>query len=200
MTEFTSDVKTIFHNDEVVFHVLSDLSKLELIKDQIPADKIRDFAFDSDSCSFRVDPVGEVKFRIVDREPNKLVKFKSENLPFEVFPLDPVGAEGRKGYQDEDYPSGRSQPIYQGYGFETAARRVGENSRHDCSVALRPDLTGVFPLQKEDTCPGNADHCPDHLADGNLFIEHDGRRHNDKNGNQSHQRSGNAGVGVLHGK
>lgn len=85
MTEFTSDVKTIFHNDEVVFHVLSDLSKLELIKDQIPVDKIRDFAFDSDSCSFRVDPVGEVKFRIVDREPNKLVKFKSENLPFEVF-------------------------------------------------------------------------------------------------------------------
>ena len=85
MTEFISDVKTISHNDVDVFRVLSDLSKLDLIKDQIPADKIRDFTFDSDSCSFRVDPVGEVRFRVTGREPNKLVKFKSENLPFDVF-------------------------------------------------------------------------------------------------------------------
>ncbi|MGI6047057.1 MAG: SRPBCC family protein [Petrimonas sp.] len=85
MTEFTSDIKTIFHNDVDVFRVLSDLSKLDLVKDQIPKDKIKDFKFDSDSCSFRVDPVGEVRFNIIEREPNKLVKFKSENLPFDVF-------------------------------------------------------------------------------------------------------------------
>ncbi|MEA4948795.1 hypothetical protein SDC9_84359 [bioreactor metagenome] len=85
MTEFTSDIKTIFHNDVDIFRVLSDLSKLDLIKEQIPEDKIRDFRFDSDSCSFRVDPVGEVRFRVIEREPSKLVKFKSENLPFDVF-------------------------------------------------------------------------------------------------------------------
>lgn len=85
MTEFTSDIKTIFHNDVDIFRVLSDLSKLDLIKEQIPEDKIRDFRFDSDSCSFRVDPVGEVWFRVIEREPSKLVKFKSENLPFDVF-------------------------------------------------------------------------------------------------------------------
>lgn len=85
MTEFTSDIKTIFHNDVDIFRVLSDLSKLDLIKDQIPEDKIKDFRFDSDSCSFRVDPVGEVRFRVIEREPSKLVKFKSENLPFDVF-------------------------------------------------------------------------------------------------------------------
>lgn len=85
MTEFTSDIKTIFHNDVDIFRVLSDLSKLDLIKEQIPEDKIRDFRFDSDSCSFRVDPVGEVQFRVIEREPSKLVKFKSENLPFDVF-------------------------------------------------------------------------------------------------------------------
>lgn len=85
MTEFTSDIKTISHNDADVFRVLSDLSKLDLIKDQIPEDKIKDFKFDSDSCSFRVDPIGEVRFNVVEREPNKLVKFKSENLPFDVF-------------------------------------------------------------------------------------------------------------------
>lgn len=85
MTEFTSDIKTILHNDVDIFRVLSDLSKLDLIKDQIPEDKIKDFKFDSDSCSFRVDPVGKVRFNVIEREPNKLVKFKSENLPFDVF-------------------------------------------------------------------------------------------------------------------
>lgn len=84
MTEFTSDIKTIFYSDEDVFRVLSDLSKLDLIKDKIPEDKIRDFEFDSNSCSFRVDPVGKVRFRVVEREPNKLVKFQSENLPFDI--------------------------------------------------------------------------------------------------------------------
>ncbi|MDO5665150.1 MAG: SRPBCC family protein [Bacteroidia bacterium] len=85
MTEFTSDIKTISHNDADIFRVLSDLSKLELVKDRIPKDKIKDFKFDNDSCSFRVDPVGEVRFKVVEREPSKLVKFKSENLPFDVF-------------------------------------------------------------------------------------------------------------------
>lgn len=85
MTEFTSDIKTIPHSNEDVFRVLSDLGKLDLIKDKIPEDKIKDFKFDNDSCSFSVSPIGEVKFKVVEREPNKLVKFQSENLPFETF-------------------------------------------------------------------------------------------------------------------
>lgn len=85
MTEFVSDVKTISHSDAEVFRVLSDMSKLELVKDRIPEDKIKEFTFDADSVSFKVDPIGQVKFLVVEREPNKLVKFKSENLPFDVF-------------------------------------------------------------------------------------------------------------------
>ncbi len=85
MTEFVSDIKTIPHDSADIFRVLSDMSKLELVKDKIPEDKIKNLAFDADSVSFRVDPVGNVKFVVTDREPNKLVKFKSENLPFDVF-------------------------------------------------------------------------------------------------------------------
>lgn len=85
MTEFTSDIKTIPHNDLEIFRVLADLSKLDHLKDRIPEDKIRDLKYDSDSVSFRVDPVGEVRFNIIEREANKLIKFKSENLPFETF-------------------------------------------------------------------------------------------------------------------
>ncbi len=85
MTEFVSDIKTIPHNDDVVYRVLSDLSKLETVRDKIPEDKIKEFSFDADSVSFHVDPIGIVKFIVVEREPNKLVKFKSEKLPFDVF-------------------------------------------------------------------------------------------------------------------
>lgn len=85
MTEFVSEIKTIPHTLENVYRVLSDFSKLEMVKDKIPTDKIKDFTFDTDSCSFKIDPIGYVKFVVVEREPNKLVKFKSEDLPFEVF-------------------------------------------------------------------------------------------------------------------
>ncbi len=84
MTEFVSEVKTIPYSDEMVFRVLSDLSKLELLKDKLPDDKIKDFWCSANSCSFSVDPVGKVTFDIIEREPNKTIKLKSQGLPFEV--------------------------------------------------------------------------------------------------------------------
>jgi len=81
MAEFISDVKTIPHSDEKVFGTLSDLSNLERIKNRIPQDKIKDFSFDKDTCSFSVDPVGSVVFQIIEREPNKTIKFSTTNSP-----------------------------------------------------------------------------------------------------------------------
>lgn len=85
MTEFVSEVKIIPYSDADVFRVLSDLNKLELVKDQIPEDKLKDFSFDADTVSFRVDPIGKISFVVEEREPNKLVKFKSDNFIFNVF-------------------------------------------------------------------------------------------------------------------
>ena len=84
MTEFISDVKKIPHSDSLVFKVLSDLSNLELLKDKIPENKVSNFTCDTDSCSFSVDPVGNVRFVIIDREPNKTIKFKAEDVPFDI--------------------------------------------------------------------------------------------------------------------
>lgn len=84
MAEFVSEVKYIPHTDADVYSVLSDLNNLELAKDRIPQDKIKDFSFDSDSCTISVDPVGNVRFVVVEREPNKTIKFQAEQLPFEV--------------------------------------------------------------------------------------------------------------------
>ena len=85
MTEFVSEIKTIPHNEDCVFVMLSDLSNLERIKDRIPQDKIKDFEFDNDSCSFAVDPVGKIRFQIVEREPNKTIKFTTTNSPVPLF-------------------------------------------------------------------------------------------------------------------
>jgi hypothetical protein len=85
MTEFVSDVKTILHNAADVYRVLSDPRKLEQVKERIQEEKIKDFTFDQESISFRVDPIGEVRFLVVERDPYKLVKLKSEKLPFDLF-------------------------------------------------------------------------------------------------------------------
>lgn len=85
MIEFSSDVKTIYHTDRDIFRVLSDLRNLNLVKDFIPEDKIKDFIFDKDSVSFRVDNIGSVTFLVIERQAESLIRFKSVKLPFDVF-------------------------------------------------------------------------------------------------------------------
>lgn len=84
MAEFTSEIKTIPYADKEVFTVLSDLTNLELAKDRIPQDKIKEFTFDKDSCTISVDPVGKIRFVVTQRQPNSLIKFEAEQLPFGV--------------------------------------------------------------------------------------------------------------------
>lgn len=84
MAEFTSEVKTIPYPDADIFSVLSDLNNLELAKDRIPQDKIKDFSFDTDSCTVTVDPIGKVRFVIIDREPNNTIKFEAEQVPIDL--------------------------------------------------------------------------------------------------------------------
>lgn len=81
MTDFISEVKTIPYNEDRIFTMLSDLTNLERVKDRIPQDKIKDFEFDRDSCSLSVDPVGKITFQIIEREPNKTIKFVTTNSP-----------------------------------------------------------------------------------------------------------------------
>ena len=81
MAEFVSEIKTIPFNADRIFPMLSDLNNLEGVKERIPQDKIKDFEFDSNSCSFAVDPVGKLTFEIIEREPNKTIKFNTKNSP-----------------------------------------------------------------------------------------------------------------------
>ena len=84
MTEFISEIKTIPHNQQTVYEVLSDMDNLEKLKDKIPSDKVQDFTFDKDSCSFSVSPVGQLKISIIDREAPKTIKFAADQSPVDV--------------------------------------------------------------------------------------------------------------------
>lgn len=84
MTEYTSEIKTIPYNDEPIFTMLSDLSNLEKIKDRIPNDQIKEFTFDRDHCSLEINPVGKIEFQIIDREPNKTIKFETTHSPVPI--------------------------------------------------------------------------------------------------------------------
>ena len=85
MTEFVSEIKAIPFNEDRIFNMFSDLSNLEKVKDRIPQDKIQEFEFDKDSCSFSVAPVGKITFQIVEREPYKTVKFTTANSPIPLY-------------------------------------------------------------------------------------------------------------------
>ena len=84
MTEFVSDIKTVPCANRIVYETLADLNNLEKLKNRIPQDKINDFTFDSDSCSFSVQPVGNIRFSVVDREPMKTIKLVAVQAPVDV--------------------------------------------------------------------------------------------------------------------
>ena len=80
MSKFESSIKHIPYRQQAVYEKLSDLSNLEKVRDKIPADKIKDRSFDSDSLTIS-SPMGSVSMRIIEREEPKCIKFATENSP-----------------------------------------------------------------------------------------------------------------------
>ena len=81
MTKFESSVKQIPYAVEDVYRNISDLRNLDKVRDRVPEDKLQDFAFDEDTVQVKVDPIGLLKLRIIEREENKCVKFETEQSP-----------------------------------------------------------------------------------------------------------------------
>ena len=81
MSTFESSIRQIPYKQEAVFNILSDLSNIERIKDKLPKDKLEQMTFDSDSIAVSVNPVGQIKLRIVEREAPKCIKFETADSP-----------------------------------------------------------------------------------------------------------------------
>lgn len=84
MTTIESKIKTIRFSQEAIFNTLSDLNNLELIKNRIPQDKIKDMSFDTDSITITIDKVGTLTLRIINREAFKTLKFEVDGAPAEA--------------------------------------------------------------------------------------------------------------------
>jgi hypothetical protein len=82
MTEYTSEIQQIPYSAERVFSKLSDLNNLESVKPLLEG-KVKEFFFDADSCHFKVDPIGSLGIRVVEREPFKTIKLESIKSPVE---------------------------------------------------------------------------------------------------------------------
>ncbi len=79
-TKIESRIGEIKNSQEHVFTIISDFSNLQ---DMIPADQVKDFTSDTDSCSFTVDKIGKFGMHIIERAPNNLVKVASDpTVPF----------------------------------------------------------------------------------------------------------------------
>ena len=81
MSTFESSIRQIPYKQEAVFNMLSDLSNIERLKDKLPEDKLEQMTFDSASISMSVNPVGQIKLRIVEREAPKCIKFETAESP-----------------------------------------------------------------------------------------------------------------------
>lgn len=80
-SKFESGVRQIPYAQEKVYKMLSDLNNLEKVRERLPEDKVKDLAFDADSVSISVPPVGQVALRIIEREEPKCIKFETEKSP-----------------------------------------------------------------------------------------------------------------------
>lgn len=86
LNKYTSDVKLLNHNQQLVFNYLSNFENLssylnagliEKITEKVPQIKITDFQSDQDSCNFNVTGLGVAEIKIVKREPFKTIKVES---------------------------------------------------------------------------------------------------------------------------
>ena len=97
MAKYESQIKQVPFSHSAVYAKLSDLTNLAVIKERfddpnvqakISADKIEEvrnavnqMEFTTDTVSAPAGPIGTIAVQIVDREPEKCVKFTSTNSP-----------------------------------------------------------------------------------------------------------------------
>ena len=86
-SKFESSIKQVPYPQQAVYDNISDLRNLEKVRDRVPEDKVSDFTFDEDTVGLNVQPVGELKLRICEREEPKCVKFETVQspVPFNVW-------------------------------------------------------------------------------------------------------------------
>ena len=96
MTKAESRVHVLNASQTEVFGQLSDLTHFESLRDRLPADKAKVTNLTADSITVEVQPVGPITLEIVEREPEKCIKFASvgSSMPLNLWiQLLPMGED-----------------------------------------------------------------------------------------------------------
>jgi len=75
MTKIESKITKTEVSSEKLFSFVSDFNNFESI---IPADRVKNWEADEESCSFTIEGIGSAALRIIEKEPNNMVKITSE--------------------------------------------------------------------------------------------------------------------------
>ena len=86
MTTFESNIKQVQAPQSAVYAKLSDLNNLAQVKDRLPEHKVKNMTFDADTLSMQAPPIGTITLKIVAREPESCITFRttSSPLPFDL--------------------------------------------------------------------------------------------------------------------
>ncbi|MBN2744064.1 MAG: SRPBCC family protein [Marinilabiliaceae bacterium] len=80
---FESSVKSVSYAPESIYNLLCDFNNFS---DVIQNDKVKDWQSTTDTCRFKVEGVGEVGLRIIDREPFSTIKYTADGkTPFNFY-------------------------------------------------------------------------------------------------------------------
>jgi carbon monoxide dehydrogenase subunit G len=75
MIQVESRIGQINSSDSAIYNFLSDFQNFNQL---IPADKIKDWEATEESCKFTVEGLGQTGLKMIEKEPNKLVKIGSD--------------------------------------------------------------------------------------------------------------------------
>lgn len=80
--KYESKIGQITANDQKIFAVLSNLENINLFRDLIPEDKVKELEITPDRIRMKVDGLGQkIAIAIVEKEEFKTIKFGAESLP-----------------------------------------------------------------------------------------------------------------------
>lgn len=85
MSKIESRIGIIKDSEERIYTFLSDFNNF---KNMVPADRVKNWESTQDSCTFTVEGIGPVGLRILEKEPNNLIKITSDGkkpVPFTIW-------------------------------------------------------------------------------------------------------------------
>ncbi|NOQ26032.1 MAG: SRPBCC family protein [Bacteroidales bacterium] len=83
MGKYTSKTGKANKSEKLIYNFLTDFNNLKSV---VPQDKVKDFEATEDTCKFNIEGVGQAGLKIIEKEPNKLIKISSDGKsPFSFF-------------------------------------------------------------------------------------------------------------------